>query len=266
MSPYKPLFVDLSFDYVSSPFPETFATALIPHRVALQTDHQRRTFCRRKGNVVQHMLISGLTFGAWSTSSPWLPLSADSQSVSCSHSVRANIQSVLSLLKQYQPNLCNSHVHHSNDQETGGLRHSDTSTTPIIGEDLSELLQALQEELRLMSLWAKIHEGVLCFEECSFFFHCLHVCLQGAGWVSEAAGGQRVRWGEKRAAEGAGEVAAENGAERRADPQAAQTQKTGRTSHKVHLSSQSCKSTISFWDSEIFFSLFPKVEQVKKGD
>lgn len=84
------------------------------------------------------------------------------------------------------------------------------------------------------------------------FFHCLHVCLQGAGWVNKAAGGQHVRWGEKRAAEGAGELAAENGAERRADPQAAQTQKTGRTSHKVHLSLQSCKSRISFWDSEIF--------------
>lgn len=64
MSPYKPLYVDLSFDYVSFPFPETLTTALIPHRVTLQTDHQRRTFCCRKGNVV----ISGLTFGAWSTS------------------------------------------------------------------------------------------------------------------------------------------------------------------------------------------------------
>lgn len=256
MSPYKPLFLDLSFYYVSFPFADTLATALIPHRVALQTDHQRRTFCCRKGNVVQHVLISGLTFGTWSASSPWLPLSADSQSVSCSHSVRANIQSVLSLLKQYQPNLCNSHVHHSNDQETGSLRHSDTSTAPIIGEDLSELLQALQEELRLMSLWAKIHEGILCLRSVLFFLHRLHVCLQGAGWVNEAAGGQRVRCGEKRAAEGAGEVAAENGAERRADPQAAQTQKTGRTTHKVHLSSQSCKSTISFWDSWDLFSLW----------
>lgn len=41
--------------------------------------------------------------------------------------------------------------------------------------------------------------------------------LQGAGRVDEAAGGQCFYTGKKRTSEGAGEAAAENGAERRAD-------------------------------------------------
>ncbi|XP_028428554.1 centrosomal protein of 57 kDa isoform X2 [Perca flavescens] len=77
-------------------------------------------------------------------------------SVGCSHSVRANVQSVLSLLKRHQPHLCNSRVlsNNANSYETGGLRHSDSSSSSLStsGEELSELLQALQEELRLMSL------------------------------------------------------------------------------------------------------------------
>lgn len=67
--------------------------------------------------------------------------------MSTSHSVRANIQSVLSLLKQYRPNM-----YDSSDPEPGGLGRSDASTSPVIGEDLSELLQALTDELRLMTL------------------------------------------------------------------------------------------------------------------
>ncbi|XP_075892212.1 centrosomal protein of 57 kDa isoform X2 [Nelusetta ayraudi] len=69
------------------------------------------------------------------------------KSVSTSHSVRANIQSVLSLLKQYRPNM-----YDSSDPEPGGLGRSDASPSPVIGEDLSELLQALTDELRLMTL------------------------------------------------------------------------------------------------------------------
>ncbi|KAM9852825.1 centrosomal protein of 57 kDa [Aulostomus maculatus] len=72
------------------------------------------------------------------------------KSVGCSHSVRANVQSVLSLLKRHQPHLCNDRVlsNHPNS-----LRHSDScSSSSSSGEELSELLQALQEELRLMSL------------------------------------------------------------------------------------------------------------------
>ncbi|XP_074534888.1 centrosomal protein of 57 kDa [Halichoeres trimaculatus] len=75
-------------------------------------------------------------------------------SVGCSHSVRANVQSVLSLLKQHQPHLCNSRVL-SNNNETGCCRCSDSSSSSSSSaseETLSELLQAMQEELRLMSL------------------------------------------------------------------------------------------------------------------
>ncbi|XP_049431720.1 centrosomal protein of 57 kDa isoform X1 [Epinephelus fuscoguttatus] len=77
-------------------------------------------------------------------------------SVGCSHSVRANVQSVLSLLKLHQPHLCNSRVlsTKANSYESGSPRHSDSSSSSSTtsGEELSELLQALQEELRLMSL------------------------------------------------------------------------------------------------------------------
>ncbi|KAK5868644.1 hypothetical protein PBY51_009640 [Eleginops maclovinus] len=74
-------------------------------------------------------------------------------SAGCSHSVRANVQSVLSLLKRHQPHLCNSRVL-SNSCETGSGRDSDSflSSSSGSGEELSELLQALHEELRLMSL------------------------------------------------------------------------------------------------------------------
>ncbi|XP_067450856.1 centrosomal protein of 57 kDa [Thunnus thynnus] len=77
-------------------------------------------------------------------------------SVGCSHSVRANVQSVLSLLKRHQPHLCNNRVllNNPNSSETGSRRHSDSSSSSssTSGEELSELLQALQEELRLMSI------------------------------------------------------------------------------------------------------------------
>ncbi|CAK6968151.1 LOW QUALITY PROTEIN: centrosomal protein of 57 kDa [Scomber scombrus] len=77
-------------------------------------------------------------------------------SVGCSHSVRANVQSVLSLLKRHQPHLCNKHVLSNNPDSsgTGSCRYSDSSSSSssTSGEELSELLQALQEELRLMSL------------------------------------------------------------------------------------------------------------------
>ncbi|XP_070685806.1 centrosomal protein of 57 kDa [Pempheris klunzingeri] len=76
------------------------------------------------------------------------------KSVGCSHSVRANVQSVLSLLKRHQPHLCNSRVLSNGSYETASRRRSDSSSSSssACGEELSELLQALQEELRLMSL------------------------------------------------------------------------------------------------------------------
>uniref|UniRef100_A0A1A8QHA4 Centrosomal protein 57kDa n=1 Tax=Nothobranchius pienaari TaxID=704102 RepID=A0A1A8QHA4_9TELE len=71
-------------------------------------------------------------------------------SVGCSHSVRANVQAVLSLLKCHHPCLCNSRVlaHKASPPEST----SSPSSSSVNGEELSELLQALQEELRLMSL------------------------------------------------------------------------------------------------------------------
>ncbi|KAF7663354.1 hypothetical protein LDENG_00211730 [Lucifuga dentata] len=77
-------------------------------------------------------------------------------SVGCSHSVRANVQSVLSLLKQHQPQLCNKRVlsHNVRRSEATSDRDSDSSSSSssTCEEELSELLQALQGELRLMSL------------------------------------------------------------------------------------------------------------------
>ncbi|XP_047450292.1 centrosomal protein of 57 kDa [Mugil cephalus] len=77
-------------------------------------------------------------------------------SVGGSHSVRANVQSVLSLLKRHQPHLCNNRVLSGNadSPETGSRSHSGTSSSSSAGseEELSDLLQALQEELRHMSL------------------------------------------------------------------------------------------------------------------
>nr|XP_020455850.1 centrosomal protein of 57 kDa-like isoform X4 [Monopterus albus] len=85
-----------------------------------------------------------------------VPFVAGTVSVGCSHSVRANVQSVLSLLKQHQPHLCNNRVLSNNTDscEMAGYKHSDSSSSSssACGEELSELLQALQEELRLMGL------------------------------------------------------------------------------------------------------------------
>lgn len=232
MSPYKPLFVDLSFDYVSFPFPETLAAALIPHRVALQTDHQRRTFCCRKGNVVQHVLISGLTFGAWSTSL------LDSLSLLTLSRWAAATRS-----EQTSSRFCPSWSSTSPTYATATCTIATRATMRLVVSGIRTLLprpslgricqSCCKRYRRSCDSWAcecshcRFMRGSSALRSV-LFFHSLHVCLQGAGWVNKAAGGQRVQWGKKRAAEGAGEVAAENGAERRADPQAAQTQKTGK--------------------------------------
>nr|XP_023994401.1 centrosomal protein of 57 kDa-like [Salvelinus alpinus] len=71
------------------------------------------------------------------------------KSVGCSHSVRANVQSVLSLLKQHQPQLCNARVlsHTPLAQQANG-----SGSSSSCGEELSDLLLALQDELGHMSL------------------------------------------------------------------------------------------------------------------
>ncbi|KAF6736864.1 Centrosomal protein of 57 kDa [Oryzias melastigma] len=74
-------------------------------------------------------------------------------SAGSSHSVRANVQAVLSLLKQHQPHLCNSCVLLCNSSGTGFQKHPDCSSSSCASEEgLSELLQTLQEELKLMSV------------------------------------------------------------------------------------------------------------------
>uniref|UniRef100_A0A672I4P7 Centrosomal protein 57 n=1 Tax=Salarias fasciatus TaxID=181472 RepID=A0A672I4P7_SALFA len=61
-------------------------------------------------------------------------------SVGCSHSVRANVQSVLSLLKQHQPHLCNSRVLSASADRSGmdshGQSESSSSSSSGGGEDL----------------------------------------------------------------------------------------------------------------------------------
>lgn len=74
-------------------------------------------------------------------------------SVGASHSVRANVQSVLSLLKCHQPHLCNSRVLSNKPNSLGTESQSVSSSSSLSSEDeLSDLLHTLQEELRLMSL------------------------------------------------------------------------------------------------------------------
>ncbi|XP_012723518.2 centrosomal protein of 57 kDa isoform X2 [Fundulus heteroclitus] len=75
-------------------------------------------------------------------------------SVAGSHSVRANVQAVLSLLKRHQPRLCNRDVlsRHADRSEVGSRSDLSSASSSSGGEELSELLQALQEELRFMSL------------------------------------------------------------------------------------------------------------------
>ncbi|KAM4589789.1 centrosomal protein of 57 kDa isoform 2-T2 [Fundulus diaphanus] len=75
-------------------------------------------------------------------------------SVAGSHSVRANVQAVLSLLKRHQPRLCNRDVlsRHTDRSEVGSRSDLSSASSSSSGEELSELLQALQEELRFMSL------------------------------------------------------------------------------------------------------------------
>ncbi|XP_077397582.1 centrosomal protein of 57 kDa [Festucalex cinctus] len=79
-------------------------------------------------------------------------------SVGGSHSVRANVQAVLSLLKRHQPQLCNRRVLARNGYavrpSATHRHHSDPSagSASTTGSELAELLLALQGELRVMSL------------------------------------------------------------------------------------------------------------------
>ncbi|XP_076139116.1 centrosomal protein of 57 kDa [Alosa pseudoharengus] len=86
-------------------------------------------------------------------------------STGVSHSVRANVQHVLHLLKQHNRQLCNSSVlgasplaasstrpHTAANGKGSSGQHSSSSSSSSSCEDLSELLAALQDEFGHMSL------------------------------------------------------------------------------------------------------------------
>uniref|UniRef100_UPI003AAD3B2F centrosomal protein of 57 kDa isoform X1 n=1 Tax=Centroberyx gerrardi TaxID=166262 RepID=UPI003AAD3B2F len=136
-------------------------TGLEANRILLQSVSPRPSRRRSKGkrSTSKHPLPqqSSHTQPHYRLSLRDVPFVAGTVSVGCSHSVRANVQSVLSLLKQHQPQLCNSRVLSHNPSSSDTANHSRTdssssSSSSTSGEELSELLQALQEELRLMSL------------------------------------------------------------------------------------------------------------------
>nr|XP_057936561.1 centrosomal protein of 57 kDa isoform X2 [Doryrhamphus excisus] len=125
------------------------------NRILLQSSSPRWT--KEKKSILKKQ---------WSYSEPHYRLNLNDvpfvagTSVGGSHSVRANVQSVLSLLKRHQPQLCNSHVLDNNsktfcsDAGSSRRRRSDASSgsASSASGELSDLLQGLQEELRLMSL------------------------------------------------------------------------------------------------------------------
>eukprot|EP00066_Takifugu_rubripes_P017446 XP_011606712.1 PREDICTED: centrosomal protein of 57 kDa-like [Takifugu rubripes] len=130
------------------------------NRILLQSvsPHLARRRSKEKPHPVKHLPErSSRTEPHYRLSLRDVPFVAGT-SAGCSHSVRANVQSVLSLLKRHQPHLCNRRVlsTEAKNQETGSHKRSDapspSSPSAAGEEELSELLRALQEEMRLMSL------------------------------------------------------------------------------------------------------------------
>ena len=70
------------------------------------------------------------------------------QSLTASHSVGANVQRVLSLMKSHNLALCTALDHNSRDGSPSPTSSSETS----IDSDLAELLLQLQDEFGQMSL------------------------------------------------------------------------------------------------------------------
>ncbi|KTG33104.1 hypothetical protein cypCar_00042360 [Cyprinus carpio] len=75
-------------------------------------------------------------------------------STGSSHSVRANVQHVLHLMKQHHPQLCNERVlgHAPSTNHSARQASSSSSSSSSCGEELSELLLTLQDEFGHMSL------------------------------------------------------------------------------------------------------------------
>ncbi|XP_026106501.1 centrosomal protein of 57 kDa-like [Carassius auratus] len=74
-------------------------------------------------------------------------------STGSSHSVRANVQHVLHLMKQHHPQLCNERVlgHAPSTNHSARQASSSSSSSSSCGEELSELLLTLQDEFGQMS-------------------------------------------------------------------------------------------------------------------
>ncbi|XP_028319871.1 centrosomal protein of 57 kDa [Gouania willdenowi] len=123
------------------------------HQQHNQQQHQQQY--HQQQHQQYHQQLSSCTRPHYRLSLRDVPFVAG-MAVGDSHSVRANVQSVLSLLKQHQPHLCNSRVLSGSvsRSDRGGHSHTErSSSSSCTSEDeLSELLQGLQEELRLMSL------------------------------------------------------------------------------------------------------------------
>ncbi|XP_061639085.1 centrosomal protein of 57 kDa isoform X2 [Phyllopteryx taeniolatus] len=129
----------------------------------LQEEEHQRKLVQDKANQLQsgleasRILLQSASPPRWNGTHP-KKREDILKSVGSSHSVRANVQSVLSLLKRHQPQLCNSRVLARNKNgvrsRAPNRRHSDTSSSSSssASEELCELLHALQEELRVMSL------------------------------------------------------------------------------------------------------------------
>ncbi|XP_043086395.1 centrosomal protein of 57 kDa isoform X4 [Puntigrus tetrazona] len=75
------------------------------------------------------------------------------KSTASSHSVRANVQHVLHLMKQHHPQLCNERVlgHAPSTNHSAREASSSSSSSSSCGEELSELLLTLQDEFGHMS-------------------------------------------------------------------------------------------------------------------
>lgn len=157
------------------------------------------------------------------------------QSTSPSHSVHANIQSILHMMKHHQPWLCDQ-IRARHGPLRGIRKNLDKEFSPDVPNkppreqnwprtdeplgSLSDLLLALQDELGQMSLCV----GVLrllssCFQTfCDFYFN-----LQRASGIGGTAGCSPTPWREGRLEAGAGEFGHQDGRKGSSDHKAPQT-------------------------------------------
>ncbi|KAJ7995328.1 hypothetical protein DPEC_G00243410 [Dallia pectoralis] len=131
-------------------------TGLEAHRILMNSASARppkaRSRSRERSPVSKAWQKPSITQPHYRLSLGDVPFVAG-KSVGCSHSVRANVQSVLSLLKQHQPQLCNARVlSHTPLVLPANGRQSDSGSSSSCGAELSDLLLALQDELGHMSL------------------------------------------------------------------------------------------------------------------